>query len=126
MQDASGPRRHHDHAVAEHERLAHVVRDEDHRLAVSHPDPLQQQVHVAARLRVERSERLVHEQHGGVDRERPRELDAHAHAAGELVRERVLEPVEVDERDVLPRARVGVRAREAARAEREHEVLRAR
>ena len=42
------------------------------------------------------AERLVHEQHRRIHRERARELDAHAHPAGELVRERVLEALELD------------------------------
>ena len=41
---------------------------------------------LAPRLLVDRRERLVHQQHLGVDRERAREPDALAHAARELVR----------------------------------------
>ena len=52
-------------------------------------------------LRVERAERLVEQQHLGLDRERARERDALALAAGELVRIAVGEPVELHEREQL-------------------------
>ena len=39
-----------------------------------------------ARLRVERAERLVHQQHGGVDGQRAGDADALLHAAGKLMR----------------------------------------
>ena len=50
---------------------------------------------------VERAERLVHEQHVGVLRQRPRERDALAHSAGELVRSLLPELREVDEVEQL-------------------------
>ena len=52
---------------------------------------------ISPRLRVERRERLVHQQDIGIDRERAGEIDALAHAAGELAREIVLEAFEADE-----------------------------
>ena len=48
------------------------------------------------RLLVDGGERLVHQQHVGVDRERAREADALAHAAGKLVRIFLLEAGEPD------------------------------
>src|SRR6266536_303827 len=123
LEDAPGPAGHHHHAIAEHERLADVVGDEDDGLAIAHPDRLEELVHVRARLGVERAERLVHEEHGRIDGERARQRDAHAHAARELVRERVLEPGERDASDELSRARLRLGAAEALRAEHEDEVL---
>ncbi len=49
-----------------------------------------------ARLRVERAERLVAEQHGGVGRQRTGERRALTHARRELVRLRIGPPLEVD------------------------------
>ena len=48
------------------------------------------------RLLVDGGERLVHEQHVGVDGERARQADALAHAAGKLVRILLLEAGEAD------------------------------
>ena len=44
-----------------------------------------------SRVRVERAERLVHEQDVGLRRQRPRDRDALPHAARKFVRERLLE-----------------------------------
>ena len=67
--DAAGPRGHHDDAVGEEDRLRYRMRDEGDRLARLHPDFLDQQIHFVAREGVERAERLVHQQHRGIDRE---------------------------------------------------------
>ena len=83
--DAAGMRRHQQHPVAEADRLAHVVRHEDDRLAALRPDALDVAVELLARHRVERGERLVHQQHARVGRERAGQRDALLHAAGELV-----------------------------------------
>ncbi len=53
---------------------------------------LHQQV---ARLRVERRQRLVHQQHGRAHHQRAGDADALAHAARELLRQRVGEIVEL-------------------------------
>ena len=55
------------------------------------PEPQEQQVHLVARERVERAEGLVHQEHGGVLRERPHDRRPLLHAAGELARVRLLE-----------------------------------
>ena len=69
------------------------------------PDPLELVVQDVAGHRVERAERLVHEQHVGVLGERARERDALAHAARQLVRPLVGEAVEVHERAAARRRR---------------------
>src|SRR6266540_114937 len=56
-----------------------------------------------ARHRVERAERLVHEQDLGVVAQGPSDGDALAHAAGELPRERLLEALQADELGQLVR-----------------------
>ena len=53
------------------------------------PDPLQLERQLLARERVERRERLVHQQHARLVDQRAAERDALLHAAGELVRARV-------------------------------------
>ena len=71
--------------VAEAQRLAEVVGDEDHRLADLAVQADDLVLHVAADERVERRERLVEEQHVGVAGQRPGEADALLHAARQLV-----------------------------------------
>src|SRR5438309_1935055 len=81
---AAGTRREDDHAVAEVHRLLDVVRDEDDGLAGALPQARQLFLHRLARLRVERAEGLVHQQHFGIEGEHARERDALLHAAGKL------------------------------------------
>src|SRR5262249_32167217 len=75
-----------DDAVREQDRLGDHVRDENDGLFCLRPDAQQLELHKAPRLRVERGERLVHQENLGLDGERAREVDALLHAAGELVR----------------------------------------
>src|SRR5688572_1710851 len=56
--DAAWPRRHHDDAVAEEDRLVDRMGDQDDGLATRDPDALQLGVHALARERIERAERL--------------------------------------------------------------------
>ena len=63
------------------------MRDEDDGLARLHPDFLDQQVHLVAREGVERAERLVHQQHGRIDREAAHDRGALLHAAREFARD---------------------------------------
>ena len=99
-----GPPREHQHAVGQKHRLVDLVGDEQHGLAALLPDAQQLGLHDLARLRVERGERLVHQQHVGIDRERAGEIDALAHAAGKLARIIVLEAAEADELEQVERA----------------------
>ena len=97
LEQSPGRRRHHEHAVGQHDGLANVVRDEEERLAPLrfHPHPLDLVLEDLARLRVERAEGLVAQQDVGVGRERPRQSRALAHARGELVRLGVRPPLEM-------------------------------
>ena len=61
-----------------------------------HPDFLDQQIHFVAREGVEGAERLIHQQHGGVDREASDDRGALLHAAGEFARKFVLEALQID------------------------------
>ena len=89
--------------VAELERLAEVVGDEDHGLAHVAVQPDDLVLHVAADQRVEGGERLVEEDQRGVRGQRPPEADALLHAAGQLVGERLLVARQPDEVDDLLR-----------------------
>ena len=91
VRQPAGPRCQDDDAVGEEDRLGDVVRDEDDRLAALLPEPEQQEVHLVARERVERAERLVEQQHLRVLRERAHDRRALLHAARELTRHRVHE-----------------------------------
>jgi hypothetical protein len=83
---------HHHDLLGDLHRLLLVVRDEDRRhvdLVVEAAQPARE---LLADLRVERAERLVEEQHLGLDRERPGQRHALALAARELRRVAVGEP----------------------------------
>ena len=86
--DAAGARAHHRDAIAQQDRLVDRMGDEDHRLALVGPlhEGKQFLLQDLARLRVERSERLVHQQDRRVHHERAHEADALLHAPGQLVR----------------------------------------
>ena len=73
-------------AVAHLDRLVDVVGDEDHRLADLPVQASELVLQPETRDRVERAERLVHQQYRRVGRERTRQADALALAAGQLRR----------------------------------------
>ena len=101
--DAAGPRAHHRDAVAEQDRLVDRVGDEHHGLALFRALHELQQFLLQdfAGLRVERGERLVHQQHRRVHRERADEADALLHAAGELIGIVLLEAGEADQLEIM-------------------------
>ncbi len=72
--------------VADQDRLVDVVRDEDDRLPHLVLDPQQLLLQPRAGDRIEGAERLVHQHHRRVGRERAREADALALAARDLRR----------------------------------------
>ena len=72
--------------VAEPDRLVDVVGHQHHGLAELVLESQELVLQPATHDRVDRAERLVHQQHGRVGRERPGHADALALAAGELVR----------------------------------------
>src|SRR5207249_9594427 len=80
------------------------VRHEQRGLGVLLPEIQQQLVHLVAGDRVERAERLVHQQQFGVVDQRPADRDALAHSARQLMRLLVHEPVETDALQQLSRA----------------------
>src|ERR1700730_1388205 len=115
--DAARARRHHRYPVGEIDRLLHVVSDEDHGLRRALPDGDQLGLHEAAGLRVERAERLVHQQNLWIYRERAGERGALLHPARKLRRIGVLEAAKPDEIDEALRPRFAARARQAGTLE---------
>ena len=71
--------------------------------------PAQPAAQLAAHARVERAERLVEQQHARLHRERARERDALALAAGELRRHAPREPLELHQVEQLVHARLDLR-----------------
>ena len=86
LQDASRPRAHHQNAVGKEDRLVHVVGDEHDGLGRLRQNDGDLALKLLARDGIERAERLIEQQHVGVEGERAREADALLHAAGQLVR----------------------------------------
>ena len=79
-------RRHHDHPVRQIHGLGDVVGHVHHGLSGFAPHVGQQPLHVVAGERIERGERLVHQQHGRIVGKRTGDRDALLHAAREMVR----------------------------------------
>ena len=92
-------------AVGERERFFLVVRDEDRRDAELALDLADRAAQFLADLGVERTERLVHQQHLRPVRERPRDRDALLLTARELRRQTVVHAFERDEPQQLLRRR---------------------
>ena len=119
----AGMRRHHQDAVADQQRLLDRVGDEDHGEADLVPQRDQLLLHLAPGQRIERGERLVHQQHRRLHGQRAGDGDALLHAARQHVRIGVLEGAEIDLGDHLS----GLLARGGARhaavdQQREHDV----
>ncbi|MPM75710.1 hypothetical protein SDC9_122704 [bioreactor metagenome] len=74
----------HQHLVAEQEGLVHVVRHEDHRLAQLGLDPQHLLLQVAPDDRIDRAERLVHQQDVGVGGQCPGHPDPLPLPTGQL------------------------------------------
>jgi hypothetical protein len=80
------PRGHDQHAVAQEQRLRDAVRHEQHGFAVLHEDRLQFNGEPVAGERVERGERLVHQQQLRVVQQRAGDRHPLLHATGEFGR----------------------------------------
>src|SRR5262245_47246187 len=121
-----GPRRHDHHAVRERDRLLEIVGDEQHGLAVGVPQIEQQVAHDLPRLRIERAERLVHQQDFRIADEHLDEADALPLAAREHVRIARAELGEADAGKPGPRALARERAGDAGGLEPDRHVLQRR
>ena len=121
MMPTGSARQEHD-SVTEPNRLANVVRDEEHRETLLPPDALDLVVEDIARHRVERSERLVHQQDVDVLRERTRERDPLPHPTGKLVRSLGRELAEVHDLEQVVAARTAFLASDTIEPERQLDV----
>src|SRR4051794_31409730 len=93
----AGPAAQQHDPVAEPDRLAHVVGHEQDGELLLPPDPLELVVQEVPGHRVERAERLVHQQNVRVLRQRAGERHALARTAGELVRPLAAEAAQPDD-----------------------------
>ena len=107
LPDAAGRARHHHDLVGEEHRLLDRMGDEQHRLAVALPDVEQVVLQPRAGMRIERAERLVHQQHFGMIGQRARQRDALLHAAGQFLRIEILKALEADHLDQRAALRFG-------------------
>ena len=98
-----------DDPVGEQQRFIDVVRHHHHGLALAAPQRFDLVLQPRARERVQRAQRLIEQQDLGIRRQRARNRDALAHAAGELRRPAIRGVRKADELDVLAQ-----RARAAA------------
>ena len=94
--NASGARGHDEQAFAEEQGFFHAVGDEDDRLAGVAPQLQDQGLHLLPRQRVQRPQRLVHQDELRVVGEAAGQGDALLHAARQLVDRLVPEPLEAD------------------------------
>src|SRR5262245_20413279 len=81
IDDATWSAAHHQYAVRQRDRLEEIVRDQERGLARALEGLRELALQHHPRLRVDRRERLVEEQHGWIDRERARQRHALPHAA---------------------------------------------
>ena len=83
--------------AADTDRLVQIVRDEDRGLVQFGRERQELLLKPAPNQRIQRGERLIHQQDLGVRRERPGEPDPLLHAPRQLAGEAVLVTVEIDE-----------------------------
>ena len=119
----AGPPGHDDDAVAEEDRLADAVGDQQNGFPAGHPDALQFAVHALAGESIERAERLIHQQHFRIAREAAHDRRALLHPAAELVRIFVLETGESGDRQIFAHRAFARRAIAAADLQGEDDVL---
>ena len=82
--DPARPRRQDDDPVGDEDRLGDAVGDHHDGRRRALPEPQELEVEPLAGQRVERAERLVEQEHLGLERERPGEGDPLARPAGQL------------------------------------------
>ena len=63
LDDLARARAHHQDAIRQSDRLLDAVRDEEHGRPAAQPQRFEIRAHLQARQRVERAERLVHQEH---------------------------------------------------------------
>src|SRR6266511_3113385 len=111
-----------DDPVAEADRLAHVVGDEQDGQVLLPPDPFELVVQDVASHRVERAERLVHQQDVGVLCEGAGQRHTLAHAARQFVRSLVAEALEPYDLEQFFAALLAFRPAQTAQPQRQLDV----
>src|SRR5262245_40999715 len=94
--DAARARRHYDHPVGEEHRLLDAMSDEQHGVLDRTPHDLQVRNHLLARERIERAERLIHQEQARLLHQRAADGGALAHAARQFARKFLAEALEPD------------------------------
>ena len=79
--DTAWPRGHHHDAIAQQNRFFDIMGDEYRRSPIGTPHPQELLLHDAARLRIERGERLVHQQDFRIVDKHARERNPLSHTA---------------------------------------------
>jgi len=114
---------HHCDAVAHHERLVLIVRDEDRRDSKFTQQMAQLDLHGLAQLAVERAERLVEQQQRRLDDYGARDRDALLLSAGEREHAAIREAFHAHQRERLADALLDLGLRDALRLEAEGHVF---
>ena len=123
LDDPSGARREQHDPVGQQDRLLDIVRDQQHGARLLQQRIGEPALHLPARERVERAERLVQAQHRPPGQQRAQERDALAHAAAQLARPRLLEALQPERGEVLVGGGPRGRARLAAHPQRQPGVV---
>ncbi len=126
LDDAPGVGLERHHAVAEIDRLLEIVGDEQHGLTLDLAKSRDLVLQRLTRHRIERAERLVHQQQPRALRQCARDLHALLHAARELEREFCGMIGEADDAEQPAHLGRALGTRSAARLEREQDVARHR
>ena len=95
---------HHSHVIGQHEGLGLIMRDVDERRAECGLQLLELDLHVLAKLQIERAQRLIEEQKGRLQHQASRDGDPLPLAAGELVDSLVRRAAESHALEHLPAA----------------------
>ena len=91
----------HDHAIRQLHGFVDIVGDEDDGVALRLPDAQQFAAHDEPGDGIERAERLVEQQHVGIDGQRARHFQPLLHAARKLRGIGFFEPYQADHLDVM-------------------------
>ncbi len=97
LQHPARPGAQHHHLVGQEDGLLHAVRDEEDRLGRLAGEPEQIEVELLAGEQIDGSERLVHQHERRIVDQRAADGYALAHADGQLIGVRALEPGQADQ-----------------------------
>src|SRR5262245_13624914 len=120
--DSPRTRRHHDDAVGESDCLAQIVGDENNGLALLMPQVEQLILQEQPGLGIERTEWLIHQDDFGLVDQRPDNIGALTHAAGQLMRVAILDAAETDAANHARRAIVPFPPPDTAQRQRQLDV----